>query len=42
MLIRYTNMAFFLGVIVYVVCSRKFKAEIAEVIGHIQKQMQEG
>ena len=42
MLIRYTNMVFFLGVIVYAACSRKFKAEVAEVIGNLQKQRKEG
>ncbi len=42
MLIRYTNMAFFLGVIVYAACSRKFRAEAAEVIGSIKIQEQAG
>ncbi len=36
MLIRYTNMAFFLGVILYAALSRKFKAEAAAVIESIQ------
>jgi hypothetical protein len=35
-------MVFFLGVIVYAACSRKFKAEVAEVIGNLQKQEKEG
>ncbi len=42
MLIRYINMAFFLGVIVYAACSRKFRAEAAEVIGSIKIQEQAG
>ena len=37
MLIRYTNMVFFLIVIIYTACSRKFKAEAASVIENIQK-----
>ncbi|MBR6159787.1 MAG: CPBP family intramembrane metalloprotease [Lachnospiraceae bacterium] len=36
MLIRYTNMAFFLGVILYAALSRKFRAEAATVIESIQ------
>ena len=36
MLIRYTNMVFFLIVIIYTACSRKFKAEAASVIENIQ------
>ncbi|MCR5687611.1 MAG: CPBP family intramembrane metalloprotease [Lachnospiraceae bacterium] len=35
MLIRYTNMLFFLGVIIYSACSAKFRAEAAEVIGKV-------
>ena len=31
MLIRYINMAFFLGVIIYTICSRKFKTEFTEL-----------
>lgn len=31
MLIRYINMAFFLGVIIYTTCSRKFKTEFTEL-----------
>lgn len=42
MLIRYTNMVFFLGVIIYVVASRKFKSEAAAVIETIRRQEQEG
>jgi len=42
MLIRYTNMAFFLGVIIYVAASRKFKDETAAVIETIRRQEQEG
>ena len=42
MLIRYTNMAFFLGVIVYASFSRRFKKEAAAVIGRIKEQEQEG
>ena len=42
MLIRYMNMAFFLGVIIYVVTSRKFKSETAAVIETIRRQEQEG
>lgn len=38
MLIRYTNMLFFLGVIVYTVCSDKFKTEAATVIETIGQQ----
>ena len=37
MLIRYTNMVFFLIVIIYTACSKKFKAEAASVIENIQK-----
>ena len=37
MLIRYTNMVFFLIVIIYIACSRKFKAEAVSVIENIQK-----
>ncbi len=39
MLIRYTNMAFFLGVILYASLSQKFKGEAASVIESIQKQV---
>ena len=42
MLIRYTNMAFFLGVIIYAAASRRFKAETAAVIETIRMQDQEG
>ena len=42
MLIRNTNMAFFLGVILYAAFSRKFKSETADVTALIQKQEQEG
>ncbi|MCR4776524.1 MAG: CPBP family intramembrane metalloprotease [Saccharofermentans sp.] len=42
MLIRYMNMAFFLGVIVYASLSRRFKKEAAAVIGRIKEQEQEG
>jgi membrane protease YdiL (CAAX protease family) len=42
MLIRYTNMAFFFGVIIYTVFSNRFKAETAAVIETIRKQEQEG
>ena len=42
MLIRYTNMAFFLGVIIYVAASRKFKSEAEDVIETIRMQEQEG
>lgn len=42
MLIRYTNMVFFLGVIIYVATSRKFKDETAAVIETIRRQEQEG
>lgn len=42
MLIRYTNMAFFLGVIVFASLSRRFKKEAAAVIGRIKEQEQEG
>ena len=38
MLIRYTNMLFFLGVIIYAVCSKKFKKETAEVIECLRQQ----
>lgn len=38
MLIRYTNMVFFLIVIIYTACSRKFKAEAASVIENIQNE----
>ena len=38
MLVRYTNMVFFLGVIVYAAFSRKFKDEAQAVIGSIGKQ----
>lgn len=41
MLIRYINMIFFLGVILYAARSRKFKAEVAEVIEKIQNQEEE-
>ena len=41
MLIRYTNMLFFLGVIIYVACSKKFKKETAKVIDIIRQQEQE-
>ena len=41
MLIRYTNMLFFLGVIIYVACSHKFKKETAKVIDIIRQQEQE-
>ena len=41
MLVRYTNMVFFLGVIVYAACSRKFKEEAQAVIESIRKQEQE-
>ena len=37
MLIRYTNMVFFLIVIIYTACSKNFKAEAASVIENIQK-----
>ncbi len=37
MLIRYTNMVFFLGVIVYAACSHKFKTETAAVIEDLKK-----
>ena len=36
MLIRYANMLFFLGVIIYTACSRKFKAQVDEVIASIR------
>ena len=42
MLIRYTNMAFFIGVIIYTVASRRFKAEASAVIELIREQSQEG
>ena len=42
MLIRYTNMAFFIGVIIYTVASRRFKAEALAVIELIREQEQEG
>jgi membrane protease YdiL (CAAX protease family) len=42
MLIRYTNMLFFLGVIVYAVFSRRFKEEAASVIASILSREQEG
>ncbi len=42
MLIRYVNMAFFLGMIIYAATSRRFKEEAAAVIGSIQKQVREG
>ena len=42
MLIRYMNMAFFLGVIIYVVTSRKFKSETETVIETIREIEQEG
>ena len=38
MLVRYTNMVFFLGVIVYAAFSRKFKEEAQAVIESIGKQ----
>ena len=41
MLIRYTNMLFFLGVIIYSMCSGKFKKEVTEVIETIHQQEQE-
>ena len=41
MLIRYVNMAFFLGVIIYTQLSRKFKKEAASVIGSIREAEQE-
>ena len=41
MLIRYTNMAFFLGVILYSVFSRNFAEEVAAVIESIQKPEEE-
>jgi membrane protease YdiL (CAAX protease family) len=41
MLIRYTNMLFFLGVIIYAVCSKKFKTETSAVIENIRRQKQE-
>ena len=41
MLIRYVNMAFFLGVIIYAATSRRFKAETAAVIETIRMQEQE-
>ena len=39
MLIRYTNMVFFLGVILYAALSRSFKEEVAAVIDNIQMIM---
>ena len=42
MLIRYTNMLFFLGVIVYAAFSRRFKEEAASVIASILSREQEG
>lgn len=42
MLIRYTNMVFFLGVIIYAAASRKFRAETAEIISSIKQQEQAG
>ncbi len=36
MLIRYANMLFFLGVIIFTACSRKFKAQVDEVIASIR------
>ena len=42
MLIRYTNMVFFLGVIIYAACSHKFRAETAELISSIKQQEQAG
>lgn len=42
MLIRYTNMAFFIGVIIYIVVSRRLKAEASAVIELIREQEQEG
>ena len=42
MLIRYTNMLFFLCVIVYAAFSRRFKEEAASVISSILSQKQEG
>ena len=42
MLIRYTNMAFFLGVIVYCAFSGSFKAQTAAVIEDLRTQEQEG
>ena len=42
MLVRYTNMLFFLGVTVYAAFSRRFKEEAAAVICSIWKQEQEG
>ena len=41
MLIRYTNMLFFLGVIIYAACSHNFKKETAKVINIIRQQEQE-
>ena len=40
MLIRYTNMAFFLGVVVYAACSKKFRQEAQAVIDSIREQTQ--
>ena len=41
MLIRYTNMTFYLCVILYAAFSRKFRAEVAAVMDNIKKQIQE-
>ncbi len=41
MLIRYINMAFFLGVIIYTAFSLRFNAQVAEVIESIKKQEEE-
>ena len=41
MLIRYTNMAFFVGVIIYVVTSRRFRDEADAVIETIREMEQE-
>ena len=38
MLIRYTNMLFFLVIAVYTVCSQKFKDETRELIESIRRQ----
>ncbi len=42
MLIRYTNMVFFLGVIIYAGSSRKFREETVELISSIKQQQQAG
>ena len=42
MLIRYTNMAFFLGVVLYAVFSRRFKEETEAMTESIRRQEQEG